>query len=395
MNEAPLRSVFFSSYSGLGGGETSLRDLLGALDPDRHRPVLVTPGEGRLPEAVRRIGYETQIVPYRGSSTWFLPSLWARLPASRRIGVFLRIASPSVVHSDYHSLPFVLPACDRLGIPVVFTCWAWWFRPRFWQRRFFRDGPRVILAASQAVRTGFLGNPPFIEPEDVPVVYPGVDTGRFHPAPRERLALRKRQGLPADSRLVTLLARFQSVKGHDLFLDAVGRVAPRLPDVRFLVAGENVFGSSADEALKRRILHRVEADPVLHRCVTFLGWVPDPEKLLAASDVLVCSSRFETLGIALLEAMACGLPVVSTNVGGPREIVIEGETGFLVPPGKAEALAERILRLLEDENLRRQMGAAGRERVETRFSLGRYAAEFSQWLESAARTSTADRPSAP
>jgi glycosyltransferase involved in cell wall biosynthesis len=110
--------------------------------------------------------------------------------------------------------------------------------------------------------------------------------------------------------------------------------------------------------------------------VRFLGWTAEVEKLLAAADVLVCSSWFESFGLAVIEAMACGIPVVSTNRGGPAETVIDGETGFLTPPGRDDLIADLTLQLLTDAHLRREMGEAGRLRVCQFFSLDRYASEF-------------------
>ena len=381
---AAIRSVFFNSYTGLGGGETSLLALLGALDPRAHRPALVTPRDGPFPDSVRALGFDTRIVPYRGASLWFVPALWARLPAVGRMVTALRELGPRIVFSDFHSLAFALPACRALGLPLVFLCWGWWFRPRPWQRAFFRKGPTTILALSEAIKSGFLGTPPFMPPDRIRVLHPGVDISRFRPRPRARIEVRRELGLVADVRLVTLLARFQTVKGHEVFLAAARRMAGRSPGVRFVIAGESIFGHAADEALKRRVISRVQKDPLLRERVKLLGWVAGPEELLAASDVLVCSSRFESFGMVLVEAMASGVAVVSTWVGGPAEIVIDGETGYLVPPGRPDLIADRVLNLLEDEDLRTRMGAAGRIRARDRFSLRRYADSFSSLLESIA-----------
>jgi glycosyltransferase involved in cell wall biosynthesis len=112
--------------------------------------------------------------------------------------------------------------------------------------------------------------------------------------------------------------------------------------------------------------------------------VPDPERLLAASDVVVCASRFESFGMVLVEAMASGVPVVSTNVGGPAETIADGETGYLVPPGRPDLIAARVLDLLADADLRQRMGTAGRARAKERFELRRYVEGFSEVIETLA-----------
>jgi glycosyltransferase involved in cell wall biosynthesis len=273
-----------------------------------------------------------------------------------------------------------VPACQKLSIPLIFTCYGWWFHPKPWQRRFYRTGPQCIVAISEAVKQGFLGQPAFMPPDKVRVLNLGVDTGLFRPRPAERDAIRRELGLSLDAPLVTLIGRFQHVKGQDVFLNAARLVVQKHPETRFVMAGENVFDESADEAFKRRVLSMHAADAVLQEHVSFLGWTAQPERLLAASDVVVCSSYFESFGMVLVEAMASGVPVVSTNVGGPAETIVDGETGYLVPPGRPDLIAERVLSLLLDAELRNQMGSAGRKRVMEHYSLERYVAGFSEML---------------
>lgn len=323
-------------------------------------------------------------VPYRGSSIWFVPSVWASSPAVGRIEAVLRELSPAVVHSDFHTLPFALPACQRLGIPILFTCYGWWFRPRPWQRSFYRHGPRSILAISEAVKQGFLGDPPFMPSDRIQVLHLGVDTDVFRPQPEVREPVRRELGFEPDAPLITLLARFQSVKGHDVFLRACRLLAQQAPGARMVIAGGNVFGRHSDESFHRSVRAQAEMDPLLRDRVRFTGWLERADRVLAASDVVVCSSRFESFGMAVVEAMASGVPVVSTNVGGPAETVAEGETGYLVPPNRPDRIAARTLALLEDPPLRQRMGQAGRIRAVERFGLRRYADRFSAVMESLA-----------
>lgn len=374
------RIVFFNYYTGLGGGETSLCSLLGSLDRKHYLPILICPREGQLTTAARALGLDVHLIPYRGASTWFVPFIWEYFPSARRIETSLRELNPTIVHSDFHTLPYVLPACRHLKIPLIFTCYGWWFRPKPWQRRFYRMGPQIILAISKTVKDGFLGKPPFMAPDRVRVLNLGVDTEVFRPRLEEKDAIRRELKLAPEARLVTFIGRFQRVKGQDVFLNAASLVAQKCPEARFVIAGENVFGVSADEAFKQRVLSMAAADTTLRERVSFLGWVPKPERLLAASTVVVCSSYFESFGMVLVEAMASGTPVVSTNVGGPSETIVNGKTGYLVPPGRPDLIAGRVLSLLADEGLRNHMGRAARERVKENFSLEQYVAGFSDTL---------------
>lgn len=376
----PVRVLFLSSYTGLGGGETSLLALLGALDRSRLSPFLLCPREGQLTDAARRLDVDVRVVPWRAAPVWFAPPIWTRAPAVSRLLSCIDDIRPSVLHSEFHALPYVVGAARRRALPVVFTCYGWWFHPRPWQRAFYADRRLSILAISEAVRTGFLGTPPAIEPDRVALVPLGVDTTTFRPRPDERQGLRSAFGLPPETPVVTLVARFQDVKGHDIFLDMASRVRCVNPRTCFVVAGENVFGGSAEEAYKRRVLAMAAGDPVLREAVRFPGWVSRPQDLFAASDVVVCSSRFESFGMTIVEAMASGVPVVSTNVGGPAEIVEDGVTGYLVPPGRSDLLAARVAELLDDPDRRRAFGEAGRRRVLERFTVERYAAAATDLL---------------
>ena len=378
------RVAFLSSYTGLGGGEASLLALFEALDRSRTEPVLVCPRPGRLPVAADRLGVDVRYVPWRPARVFFVPALAARSAAADAVREALRGIGPDVVHSDFHTLPLVAPACRALLVPFVFTCYGWWFRPHPWQRAFYRAAPSAVLAISEAVKRGFLGDPPFMEPDRVEVVPLGVNTETCKPRPLERDGIRHDLGLPADVPLVSLVARYQSVKGHDVFLEAALRILKTRPETRFAIAGESAFGVAADAAFERSVRHRVASDPRLGRSVELLGWIEKSELLLAASDVVVCSSRFESFGMVPVEAMACGVPVVSTNRGGPSETLIDGETGFLVPPGRADLIAARVVTLLADDALRNRMGRAGRLRVEERFTVSRYAARMTDVFESLA-----------
>ncbi|GIL08820.1 MAG: hypothetical protein BroJett033_3310 [Chloroflexota bacterium] len=375
---AVVNLLFVTSYADLGGGETALLTLAQGLDPARFRPHLLTPRPGQLAARWQAHGWPVHSLPWRAASVYFVPALWARLPAVRRVAALIRAHDIRAVHSEYHALPLAQPAAERVGVPSLWTCMGWWFRPRPWQRAFFRRSA-ATFAHSQAIRDGFLGRPPFMPPERVAVLYPGVDTDRFHPGV-DGLRVRFEAGIPADAPLVALVARFQDVKGHDTFQALARQVALQIPEARFIVAGENAQ-TGADSAYRQRILAAAQADSLLQRRLHYLGFRADVERVLAAADVVVCASRFEGFGMAVVEAMAAGRPVVSTNRGGPAETVVEGETGFLAAPGDAETLAARVIALLRDPARRAQMGAAGRARAVAQFSAAASAAQFTRALE--------------
>jgi glycosyltransferase involved in cell wall biosynthesis len=373
----PLNLLFVTIYVGLGGGETALLTLAEHLDPTRFRPHLLVPREGQLTERWRSHGWQVHLTHWRGASTYFIPAIWERFPITRRMERLIREHRIAAVHSDYHSLPFVVPAAQDAGIPSLWTCHGWWFRPRWWQHEFFQR-PAAAFAVSKAVRDGFLGDPPFMPPERMPVLPLSVDTERFSPTVDGSSV--RTDAKVGDAPLVAMIARFQDVKGHDVFQEMVRLVAHQMPEARFIVAGENVHGVSADDDYKTRILKTAREDPLLCECLVYLGFRSDAERVIAAADVIVCSSHFESYGMVNVEAMASGKPVVSTRRGGPSETIVHGETGFLVDPGDATGLAQHVTALLRDPGLRRRIGVAGRVRAEQRFSAPVITAQFTQTL---------------
>lgn len=362
---ALINLLFASSYTELGGGETSLVTLAQQLDPARFQPHLLVPREGQLSAAWREQGWHVHVTHWRGATVYFIPALWAQFPASRRIERIMRGNNIQLVHSDYHTLPLVMPAAERAHIPAVWTCMGWWFHPKPWQHGFFRRSA-ATFAHSEAVKRGFLGEPPFMPPERIEVLYPGVDTGRFTPD-MDGTRVRFEAGIEQDAPVVAMIARFQDVKGHDTFQAVARQVALQIPEARFIVAGENTQ-TSADDSYKTRILKTTETDALLRNRLKYLGFRADVERVITAADVVVCASKFESYGMVNVEAMACAKPVVSTNQGGPSETVAHGETGFLVEPGDVEEFATQVITLLRDVDLRKRMGVAGRARVEALFS---------------------------
>jgi glycosyltransferase involved in cell wall biosynthesis len=376
--------LFVSSYTGLGGGEMIQLNLMNALDPDRYALHLVCPREGQFPEAAREHGIEVHILPYRGITRWFVPAIWTRFPIAHKLADLVHQLDIHSIHTDYHSLTFAVMAGHTSGIPVIWNAMGWWFPAQRWQRRFFEDQVTQIISISRAVRDRWLaasGN--FMPSERIKPIIPGVDPDHFRPE-IDGSPAREHLGIGPDVPLIALIARFQQVKGHEVFQAMAKRVHARFPEARFAVAGENVFGVSRDEAYKRAILATAQEDPVLRECLTYMGFWKDPRPVMAAADVIVCPSRFESLGMVHLESMAMARPVVSTNIGGPAETVVDGETGYLVPPENPDALADRVMALLGDAALRERMGAAERKRVLEHYTAAGYAAQFSQMVESLA-----------
>ena len=181
------------------------------------------------------------------------------------------------------------------------------------------------------------------------VVHNGVDTERFRPA--NGLAVRRALGLPEDAPLVGMFASYKRQKNHPVFYRAAVRVLEQVPAAHFLVVGDELHGGqNHTDVYKREVAALVEELGVGPRCHA-LPNAPDPERLYPACDVTVLPSRHEGTPNVLLESMACGVPVVASDIVDNRQIVPDGQVGFVVPLDDCTLLAERIVRLLTDRRV--------------------------------------------
>jgi len=203
-------------------------------------------------------------------------------------------------------------------------------------------------------------------PEQVAVVPLGLDLEPFTRAGEHRGALRSELGVADDAPLVGIVARLVPIKAHEIFLAAAARIAERVPGCRYVVVGDGE---------RRTELEALAARSGLGDRVHFLGWRADLARIHADLDVMLLTSRNEGSPVALIEAMAAGLPVVATAVGGVPDLVEEGVHGHLVAMDDAASLADATLALLADPARRRTLAAAGRARVLARHGAERLVAD--------------------
>jgi glycosyltransferase involved in cell wall biosynthesis len=207
-----------------------------------------------------------------------------------------------------------------------------------------------------------------VPPGRIEVILNGVDPARFEYQGGQEEA-RRELGLPAAAPVVALVGRLEAQKRVDLFLEAARRVSQAMPECRFLVVG-------AGDLMDRMKKLATEMD--LDSKVLFTGARKDMDRILAATDLLAVSSDFEGLPNVVMESMAAGKPVVATDVGGCRELIADGVTGFLLPAGDAGALAERMTRVLSLPDRGRSLGAAGSHRIRSEFSIAAMVRRFEE-----------------
>lgn len=368
----PTTILYLSQLGGLGGGETLLLSHVLALDPTQFAPRVICGTPGALVDELRAHAIPVQVMPFRAphyagrvlpvASLGFIPRLYG----------YLRTNPVELIHcNDIDGVYYAGIVARVLNLPLVFTCHGWWVMKRGWEGRYTAKCCTWVVTPTEYIKRAVIERHAELANRLSAMPF-GVDTDEFAPQPRDP-SVRAEFSIAADAPVVTLLARFQTVKGHALFLDAIPQILDACPRARFLLVGDATFGTQDALATRAEIQKRVADDPRLRAAVVFAGFRRDIPRILNATDVLVSPSDFETYGMAILEAMACGLPVVSTNVGGPSETMADGETGYLVPPRDPQALAARVIQLLGDFHLRETFGQNARERVLEKFSLARSA----------------------
>ncbi len=223
-----------------------------------------------------------------------------------------------------------------------------------------------VIAVSDAVARALQSQRIF--PDDkISVIPNGIDLRRFDKAARrfDPAAFRRRLGVAPERLLVGTIGEINLLKGQVEFLRAASLLARRFPHVDFVIAGEDFSRTGEHRA---RILKLI-SELGLERRVHLTGWIDDVAPLIHALDLFVSASLTESFGLAIVEALASGLAVVATATEGASEILLDGETGLLVPINDTEKLAEALARLLEDPRERARLGVGGRASALERFSL--------------------------
>jgi glycosyltransferase involved in cell wall biosynthesis len=280
----------------------------------------------------------------------------------KRIREWVKREDVDLVHTHYSKDLWALATALSMGrsqIPLVLTKHIGTMRPKrdFFHRWIYRRVDAVV-AISELIRQNVIHTHP-VPPEKVRTIPNGVDLRRFGLKDVDCKAVRELLGIPRDAIVVGMAGRLSWWKGYREFLEMAQRLIRARSDVFFLAVGGSTVGEEKEaEAVLdfARSLH-------LDGRIVFTGFREDVNRLYGAMDVFVYPAYAEAFGLVLIEAMASGLPVVSSNSDGVPEIVVDGKTGRLVRPRDSDALTATVLELLEDSDTLKEYGRAGRQRV--------------------------------
>jgi len=356
-----------------GGAERQLLELLRGLDRRRYDPSVITfrPGSSDSDCPCPLI---TLATPTGGLIGKFLLALvcFGRLVRA------LRKIRPRILHSFLPELATIYggPAARMAGISM-FIC------SRRSSAKLYRQSVFITIAERYALKSAdaMVVNAQCLAEEvtrldhfpsdDVTVIPNGVDVKKFRPGLPSHV--REESGWSSENLVIGIVANFRDCKRHDDFLCAAGILHQLYAETRFILVGSDMGTLEASRHLSREL--------GLESVTRIITGISTPEEIYGALDIYVCTSETEGLSNVLLEAMACGIPIVATAVGGNPEAVQDGVEGILVPAHTPEAVATAVGRLIQDTGLRSQMGDAGRRRALEHYSMEAMVCAFERVYE--------------
>lgn len=354
--------------SGPGGAEKMLMSLVENLNQKAYRSVICLLKDGWLNTQLRQRGIETVLIPQsRGLDPGWLYKC-VRLIRQKEV---------DLVHAhEFNMNVYGCMAAWFSLVPSIATVHGKGYYIDRWRRkmayRAVANHSFRMVAVSENVRQ-FLIEQVGAKPDKLTTIYNGIDRKRFLRS-EDGVQLRRELGIPETTPVIGAIGNLYPVKGHTYLVKAAAHVVERFPEAVFLFAGRGV--------LLTQLQHEVD-QLGLTNSVKFLGFREDIPALLQALDIFVLPSLSEGLPLSLLEAMASSKPAVATNVGGTPEVLVNEETGYLVPPMDHESLASRLLALLSDKAMAKRMGANGRNRVCEKFLLETMVSAYEALYEAA------------
>ncbi|HXR31570.1 MAG TPA: glycosyltransferase family 4 protein [Solirubrobacterales bacterium] len=385
-----MRVLYVNHTSRVSGGELSLLGLLGAL-PDGIEPVLACP-EGLLAERSRGLGIDVVSIHGTDGSLRLHPlrtprALLEMSYAAAQVRRSARAVRADLVHANSIRAGLIATAAGRPTVVHVRDC-----LPR---------GPVSTLTLRTIARAdALIANSAYTRSTLGParcsatVVHNAVDLSRFDRLRLDREEARARLGLDGEIPVLAVIAQITPWKGQDDAIRIAAGISGRHPGAQLLLVGSPKFDSSAtryDNAAYLAGLRRQAVEQGLADSVRFLGERQDVAEILRAVDILLVPSWEEPFGRTVIEAMAAGVPVASTDLGGPAEILAGEECGLLLPPRSPELWSEAIAALLDDPSRLAAMGSRGRAAASSRFSMDRHAAKIKAVYESTLEPTSARR----
>lgn len=375
-----IKILFYEPSSGFGGSPRSLRDILLKLDKERFQPIIAVLDDGPAIKELMSLGFDVRpMIDKKGmQGPVFKPEIikgyWDQLkymgrmvlPLSYKLARLIRKEQVDIVHVN---------TLIRTGLEAIFaarltntpsichlrsTCE--WSRL---ERKVAFMVSKFICLTNDAMKI----YAKYTDKDKLVMVYNGIDLKKNSPG-HDLKDVKVELGISPGSKVVGLVGRIADGKGQDIFLKAAKLVVSKCPETKFLIVGDVL---TEDQKKFKNGLFALSDELGIAGNVIFTGWRQDALDVIANMDILVQASTWfpEGFGRTCVEAMALEVPLVVTNIPGPSEIVVNDETGFVVPPGDVEGMADAILTLLTNKPLSDKFAKNGRKRAEELFDLNK------------------------
>ncbi len=367
-----LRILHTIDTTGPGGAESVFINLTRLIDREKYDLKAVVGGMGWVYNQLINNGLDPIIIPAKGSFRFLYLYKLIYIIKKYRIGLIHSHLFGSNVYCSLAGMICNIPVISTFHGYVDASSQDKLLNLKF---RIINGGSSRIIFVSEHLKRHF-AQTTHVSMRKSEVIYNGVDFITF--GSQKNSNIRDELGLDKDHILLVSIGNIRKAKGYDILIRAAALVISKRPECKFIIAGDQ----SGD--LYPQLLDLVNS-LVLDRSIYFLGFREDVKELLKNSNIFVLSSTSEGLSIATLEAMSCGIPVVVTKCGGPEEIVEQGVNGVLVNTGDYHSLADGILCMLENEQLRKSCIRGARELITRKFSLNTMVMQYEECYRECAK----------
>jgi len=376
--------LYIYTHTAFGGGETMLLRLMDGLNKQKFSPIVACSNENKrliqelkeksikfIPLTVQNITSENKFL----KAILQLPNF---LKMNYRIAQIIRRESPDIIHVNlfYSALFSIIPAkLYRKPFIWVAQTPSDLLKYKFFTRFLIWLSNKTILTCRDFIRIAKENN---FNISKLQTIYTGLKMDEFYQKENSGDTI-EINGKEIKKPIIAMIGRFDRYqKGHQYFIEAARIINERISNANFLIVGGTV--NSEEEKFKRELEERVK-ELGLSNQILFTGFYHDLIYLLSNIEVVVIPSLYEAPSAVALEAMAMRRPVVASNVGGIPEIVIDSETGFLVPPKNPQAIAEKVIFLLKNPQIAKEMGEKEYQRIKENFTQERLVREYEKLYE--------------
>jgi L-malate glycosyltransferase len=348
-----MRSLEITNSMGWSGGAQQALVLCEGLKNKGHEVILACPAGSDIEKIARIKGIKIETVNMRQEYDIF---------AVLKLRKIIKKYNIEIVHAHHpkaHALGLVASLITRVPVFIYTRRVIFPIRKAiFSQLKYKSKRIDKIIAVCEGVKKVLVEYG--IQPSRIQIIYGGYDLEKIVSKGKEGNRIRKEFNIKDKELLVSLVGNYSYYKGHTFFLEAVPLILKKVPQAKFILAGRDTDGEELCTL----------ADKLnIKNSLILAGFRTDVPDILAASDITVNASLQEALAGTIIEAFALSKPVIATNVGGNGEAIINKETGLLIPPADAKALAEAVVQLLSDQDLARKMGKKGYLLAKAKFSL--------------------------